>query len=113
MYSQIQNRWEKTMKKDIHTKAADNLFAAILSLKNEEECYKFFEDICTINELHSLAQRFDVGIRLLRKQTYQEISGATGASTATISRVNRLLVNEDSGIEMAASRIGVILSEEE
>ena len=43
------------MKKDIHTKAADNLFAAILSLKNEEECYKFFEDICTINELHSLA----------------------------------------------------------
>ena len=57
------------MKKDIHTKAADNLFAAILSLKNEEECYKFFEDICTINELHSLAQRFDVGVRLLQQQT--------------------------------------------
>lgn len=100
------------MKKDIHTKAADNLFAAILSLKNEDECYKFFEDICTINELHSLAQRFDVGIRLLQKQTYQEISGATGASTATISRVNRLLVNDDSGIEMAAVRIGVFESEE-
>lgn len=100
------------MKKDIHTKAADNLFAAILSLKNEDECYKFFEDICTINELHSLAQRFDVGVRLLQKQTYQEISGATGASTATISRVNRLLVNDDSGIEMAASRIGVFQSED-
>ena len=100
------------MKKDIHTKAADNLFAAILSLKNEDECYKFFEDICTINELHSLAQRFDVGVRLLQKQTYQEISGATGASTATISRVNRLLVNDDSGIEMAASRIGVLQAEE-
>lgn len=112
MYLQIQNRWETTMKKDIHTKAADNLFAAILSLKNEDECYKFFEDICTINELHSLAQRFDVGVRLLQKQTYQEISGATGASTATISRVNRLLVNDDSGIEMAASRIGVFQAEE-
>ena len=100
------------MKKDIHTRAVDHLFAAILSLKNEDECYRFFEDICTINELHSLAQRFDVGVRLLQKQTYQEISGATGASTATISRVNRLLVNDDSGIEMAAERIGACEPEE-
>ena len=93
------------MKKDIHSEAVDRLFAAILSLKNEEECYTFFEDVCTVNELLSLAQRFEVGVRLLEKQTYQEISRTTGASTVTISRVNRLLGDGTSGIEMAAERI--------
>ena len=77
-----------------------------MSLKNMEECYLFFEDICTVNELLSLSQRFDVGSRLLEKQTYQEISEATGASTATISRVNRLLNDNKNGIEMAAARVG-------
>lgn len=76
-----------------------------MSLKNMEECYLFFEDICTVNELLSLSQRFDVGSRLLEKQTYQEISEATGASTATISRVNRLLNDNKNGIEMAAARV--------
>ena len=93
------------MKKDIHTAAANNLFQASLSLNNMEGCYAFFEDICTVNELLSLAQRFDVGTRLLEKQTYQEISKATGASTATISRVNRLLNDDQNGIEMAAERL--------
>lgn len=73
------------MKKDIHSEAVEKLFTAVMSLKNMEECYLFFEDICTVNELLSLSQRFDVGSRLLEKQTYQEISEATGASTATIS----------------------------
>ena len=83
----------------------EKLFEAVLSLKDKEECYSFFQDICTVNELLSLAQRFDVGMKLLDKQTYQEISRATGASTATISRVNRLLGDTSSGIEMAAARI--------
>ena len=93
------------MKKNIHTESVDRLFQAILSLQNTDECYSFFEDICTINELLSLAQRFDVGMRLMEGQTYQEIAGATGSSTATISRVNRLLGDVNSGLEMAVGRI--------
>ena len=96
------------MKKNIHTESVDRLFQAILSLQNTDECYSFFEDICTINELLSFAQRFDVGIRLLNEQTYQEITKSTGASTATISRVNRLLNDNNEGIEMAAGRIGKV-----
>ena len=98
---------EEPVKKNIHSEAVDRLFAAVLSLKNEEECYRFFEDICTVNELLSLAQRFEVGTRLMERQTYLEIAKATGASTATISRVSRLLGDNTSGIEMAAGRIGL------
>ncbi len=94
------------MNRKIRTEAVDQLFDAILSLKTKEECYSFFEDICTVNELFSLAQRFDVSIRLMEKKTYQEISAATGASTVTISRVNRLLFDGNEGLEMAATRIG-------
>ena len=100
------------MRKDIHSESVNKLFDAVLSLKNREECYGFFSDICTVNELLSLAQRFDVGTRLLEKQTYQEIARETGASTATISRVNRLLGDMQDGLEMAAERIGCIRKEE-
>ena len=93
------------MRKNLHSEALDQYFDAILSLKNREECYSFFKDICTVNEMLSLSQRFDVGVRLLKGQTYQEISEATGASTATISRVGRLLTDENDGIEMAIERI--------
>ena len=93
------------MRKNLHSEAMDQYFDAILSLKTREECYSFFKDICTVNELLSLSQRFDVGVRLLKGQTYQEISEATGASTATISRVGRLLTDENDGIEMAIERI--------
>ncbi len=93
------------MKKELHSPSIDQLFSAVLSLETTEECYALFEDLCTVNELHSLAQRFDVGLRLLNNQTYQEISGETGASTATISRVRRLLEDSDTGIEMAAARL--------
>ncbi len=94
-----------TMKRNINRGTVEKLFKAVLSLENMEECYLFFEDICTINELNSLAQRFDVGTRLLDGQTYQTISEATSASTATISRVGRLLGDGREGIEMAAARI--------
>ena len=93
------------MKKDIHNESVQRLLAAILSLKNLDECYAFFEDICTVNELLSVAQRFQVGEMLLNKKTYQEISRTTGASTTTISRVNRLLNDGNDGIEMAHERI--------
>ena len=94
------------MRKDIHSESVSMLFNAILSLKTHEDCYSFFSDICTVNELFSLAQRFDVGTKLLNGWTYQEIAKTTGASTATISRVNRLLNDAQDGLEMAAERIG-------
>jgi TrpR-related protein YerC/YecD len=96
---------EEQMKKSLNKETVTQLFKAILTLKDMEECHLFFEDICTINELNSLAQRFDVGRRLLEGQTYQTISEATSASTATISRVGRLLDDGKEGIEMAAERI--------
>ena len=67
------------------------MFDAILKLETREECYTFFEDLCTINEILSLSQRLDVAKMLRDKKTYMEIAEKTGASTATISRVNRSL----------------------
>ena len=69
----------------------DTLFEAITSLETEEECYRFFEDICTIKELQSMAQRLQVAIMLNNNVTYNEIETKTGASTATISRINKCL----------------------
>ena len=94
------------MSKDIHTEAVTHLFEAILTLKNVDECYTFFEDACTINELLSLAQRFEVARMLRQKKTYLEISKKTGASTATISRVNRSLIYGNDGYEMVLNRMG-------
>ena len=79
------------MNKKIQTEAVDHLFEAILSLENKEECYSFFEDLCTVNELLSLSQRYEVASMLKDHKTYLEIAEKTGASTATISRVNRSL----------------------
>ncbi|HHU79239.1 MAG: YerC/YecD family TrpR-related protein [Caldicoprobacterales bacterium] len=75
----------------------DMLFDSILCLENREECYRFFEDLCTINEIKSLAQRLEVAVMLREKRTYHEIAEKTGASTATISRVNRSLVYGSDG----------------
>ena len=93
------------MSKKIHTEAVDHLFEAILRLKDKEECYTFFEDVCTINELMSLSLRFDVARMLRQKKTYLEISEKTGASTATISRVNRSLPYGNDGYEMVFNRL--------
>ena len=79
------------MNKKIKTPAVEKLFEAILCLENMDECFDFFEDICTINELLSLSQRFEVARMLREQRTYLEIAEKTGASTATISRVNRSL----------------------
>lgn len=76
----------------VRTKQTDLLMKAVLMLGSEEEAYRFFEDICTIAELKSIAQRLEVAMLLRRKETYQEIVRQTGASSATISRVNRALL---------------------
>ena len=94
------------MNKKIHNEATDGLFRAILSLKTMDECYRFFEDVCTINEIQSLSQRFEVARLLREKQTYQEIAEKTGASTATISRVNRSLNYGNDGYDMVFRRTG-------
>lgn len=75
----------------IKSSATDKLFETILMLENIDECYAFFEDICTINEIQSLAQRWEVAQMLKQHKTYIEIAQKTGASTATISRVNKAL----------------------
>ena len=93
------------MSKKLRTEAVDHLFDAILSLQNKEECYTFFEDICTINELLSLSQRFEVAKMLREHKTYLEIAEKTGASTATISRVNRSLNYGNDGYDMVFSRL--------
>ena len=83
----------------------DALFDAILSLRTREECYNFFEDLCTINELLSLSQRYEVASMLKNKKTYLEIAEKTGASTATISRVNRSLNYGNDGYELVFGRL--------
>ncbi|MBP3206573.1 MAG: TrpR YerC/YecD [Lachnospiraceae bacterium] len=93
------------MNKKIKTDAVDFMFDAILSLENREECYSFFEDLCTVNELLSLSQRFEVAAMLRDHKTYLEISDKTGASTATISRVNRSLNYGNDGYEMVFNKM--------
>lgn len=77
----------------------DELFKAILLLEDEEDCYRFFEDICTVNEIHSIAQRLQVAKLLSEKKTYSEIEELTKASTATISRINKCLVYGADGYQ--------------
>ncbi|MBQ2800795.1 MAG: TrpR YerC/YecD [Lachnospiraceae bacterium] len=93
------------MNKKLRSEAADQLFDAILSLETREECYAFFEDICTVNELLSLSQRLEVAGMLREKKTYLEIAEKTGASTATISRVNRSLNYGNDGYDLVFERM--------
>ena len=74
----------------------DRFFEAVLLLENIDDCYRFFEDVCTVKEIREIAQRLDVAKYLAEGKNYQEISAMTGASTATISRVNKCL-NYGSG----------------
>ena len=73
------------------SQSADRLFEAILSLRDKEECYNFFEDICTINELRDMCQRLETALLIDEGISYQKISDLIGVSTATISRVSRCL----------------------
>ena len=82
-----------------------HLLDAILSMKNREELQRLFDDLCTIQEINSLAQRFEVALHLDRGLTYAQIAQATHASTATISRVNRSLVYGADGYKIAIERM--------
>ena len=96
---------ETRMNKKIKNPETDHLFQAILTLKNLDECYAFFEDLCTVNELLSLGQRFEVANMLRNHKTYNEVAEVTGASTATISRVNRCLNYGTDGYQLVLSRM--------
>ena len=76
---------------------SDGLYRAILTLKDEEEVYRFFQDLCTVTELRAMEQRFDVAVLLHDGMIYSDILERTGASSATISRVNRALLNGTGG----------------
>ena len=93
------------MNKKIQTDAVNHLFDAILCLETREECYDFFEDLCTVNELLSISQRYEVASMLKSRKTYLEIAEKTGASTATISRVNRSLSYGAGGYAKVFSRM--------
>lgn len=83
----------------------DELFDAVLTLEDREDCYRFFEDICTINEIHAIAQRLQVAKLLSEKKTYSEIESITKASTATISRINKCLVYGADGYKRVLERL--------
>ena len=83
----------------------DKLFKAVLELKSTEECYMFFEDICTVSELNAISQRLEVAQMLKNGSTYSEISEETGASAATISRVNRCLHYGADGYTLILKRL--------
>lgn len=92
----------------IKSEQVDKFFEAVLLLENRDECYMFFEDIFTIKEIKSIAQRLEVAKLLKAKKTYNEIEAETGASTATISRINRSLNYGVGGYEIVLKRLGLI-----
>lgn len=94
-----------SLESKIKSKELDLFFKAILELQDIEECYKFFEDVATINEVKALAQRLHVAKLLSDKKTYTEIAEVTGASTATISRVNRCLNYGSDGYNLILEKL--------
>ena len=90
----------------MNSKDIDRLFEAILTLETIEECYKFFEDICTVKEMLDMAQRLDVAVLLDQGVSYQTIAQQVNVSTATISRVSRCLNYGSGGYKMALQRLG-------
>lgn len=93
--------YESRLKRD----DIDELFKAVLSLEDIEDCYRFFEDICTINEIHAISQRLQVAKYLSQKKTYNEIEELTSASTATISRINKCLVYGADGYKRVLKKL--------
>lgn len=90
---------------NIHSPSIDRLFEAILGLESVEECYHFFEDICTVKEVQDMAQRLDVAVLLSQGENYQSISKTVNVSTATISRVSRCLNYGSGGYRAALERM--------
>ncbi|EFI42342.1 MULTISPECIES: YerC/YecD family TrpR-related protein [Peptoniphilus] len=95
----------------VKNEQTDGLFEAILALENIEECYRFFEDICTVKEIQAISQRLQVVKLLIKNKTYHEIESETGASTATISRINRSLNYGSDGYKLVLERLNFIEKE--
>ena len=93
------------MNRKLKNEHIDCFFGAVMQLKNVDECYDFFEDLCTVSEIQAMAQRFHVARLLSAGKTYQEISSETGASTATISRINKCLEYGTDGYKTALERL--------
>ncbi|MBR1567481.1 MAG: TrpR YerC/YecD [Lachnospiraceae bacterium] len=93
------------MGQTIHTEAVDLMFEAMQTLKTKEDYYAFFEDLCTVKEVLSMAQRVEVARGLSQGKTYMEVTANTGASTATISRVNRIMNYGTDGLKKALKEI--------
>ena len=93
------------MNRKLKNEHIDCFFGAVMQLKNIDECYDFFEDLCTVPEIQAMAQRFHVARLLSAGKTYQEISSETGASTATISRINKCLEYGTDGYKTALERL--------
>lgn len=93
------------MSDKLRDKSLDELFRAMLTLKTEDEYYSFFEDLCTISELHAMQQRFQVAKMLDKGKIYSDIVHQTGASTATISRVNKCLSYGADGYRLALANL--------
>ena len=93
------------MLEKIRGERVDQLFRAILELKDVDECYAFFDDLCTIGEVQSLSQRLDVAVMLKKKHTYDKIQTETGASTATISRIRRCVDYGSGGYNTIVDRM--------
>ncbi len=89
----------------LQNEAIDNLFKAVLSLENIDECYRFFGDLCTEKELIDISQRLEVASLLRQKMNYIEISKKTGASTTTVSRVNKCLTYGNDGYALVFERM--------
>ncbi len=89
----------------LKNKETDALFEAVLQLKSIDECYSFFTDLCTISEIKSLSQRLEVAMMLKDKHVYNDIAAKTGASTATISRVNRCIQYGENGYNLVIDRM--------
>ena len=91
--------------KGLHSESTDRLFEVLLGLKDIDECYDFFEDLCTVKEIKDMSQRLEVAMLLNRNLSYQEVASRTGVSTATIGRVKRCLEYGAGGYAAAISRI--------
>ncbi|MBP3685796.1 MAG: hypothetical protein J6J21_02065 [Clostridia bacterium] len=89
----------------LKTRQAKELFRAILALETEEDCSAFLEDLCTVNEIIEMSQRLDVAKNLLEKKTFNQIGKETGASSATISRVNKCVLYGGGGYQRILSRL--------
>lgn len=91
--------------KNLRNEHTDTLMRAVLQLKSIDECYDFFVDLCTISEIRSMSQRMEVALLLAEKKIYSDIASETGASTATISRVNKCLNYGQDGYNLVIERL--------